>query len=197
MRKTFYIMRWGPVLLAAVALAAVLWWCGRSDGTYVKAGFDNRIELTAQEIRRIEDIGEWEFLSVRSEVVVDTLREGFLSDDRLVAVYTGTPRLGIDMREAGEDWVRASGDTVRVQLPPVRLLDNRFVDEARTRFFYESGTWSNQARKEMYVRAQRRMRARCVTPRNLRQAEENARRQFTALFRALGFQTIDIKFVKK
>lgn len=197
MKKTFDIMRWGPVLLATVAVAAVLWWCGRHGGTYVEAGFDNRIELTSQEIRRIEDIGEWEFLSIRMEVVVDTLREGILSDDRLVAVYTGTPRLGIDMHEAGEGWVWAAGDTVRLQLPPVHLLDNRFVDEARIRFFYESGTWSNRARKEMYARAHRKMLSRCMTPDNLKQAEENARRQFTALFRALGFQTIDIKFVKK
>lgn len=198
MKKIFnIIMRWGPVLLALAAVVAVLWWCGGRGGTHVEIGFDNRIELTSQEIRRIEDIGEWEFLSIRSEVVVDTLREGFLSDDRLVAVYTGTLRLGIDLHEAGEGWAQADADTVHVQLPAVRLLDNRFIDEARTRFFHESGTWSNQARKEMYGRARGKMLALGVTTDNLRQAEENARRQFTAMFRALGFHTVNVEFAKR
>lgn len=197
MKKTFDLITWGPVVLILCAVAVVLVWCSRAGGTYVEVGFDNRIELTSQEIRRIEQIGEWEFLSVRSEVVVDTMQRGFFSDDRLVAIYTGTPRLGIDMGKVGEGWAEAAGDTVRLQLPPVQLLDGRFIDEARTKVFYESGTWSNQARKEMYEKARHKILAKCVTPDNLMQAEENARRQFTAMFRALGFHTIDIKFVKK
>lgn len=186
-----------PVLAAVCAVAAVCMWCSRSGGVSVDIGFDNRIELTSQEIRRIEQIGEWELLSIRSEVVVDTLRKGFFSDDRLVAIYTGTPRIGVDLKRVEEEWVHTDGDTVNLLLPSVRLLDERFVDEARTKVFYESGTWSNQARKEMYERARRKMLEQCVTQERLLQAEENARKQFTVMFQTLGFRVVNIKFVKK
>ena len=74
----------------------------------MEVGFDDRIELTSQEIRRIEQIGQWEFLSVQSEVVADTLRKGFFTDDRLVAVYTGVPRIGIDMNRVTGEWAQDS-----------------------------------------------------------------------------------------
>ena len=188
---------WTAAVLAVLAATVLLVKCVRGGGSWLGIGFDSRIELTPQEIRRIERIGQWEFLSLRTEVVVDTLRKGFFSDDRLVAIYTGTPRLGIDMAHAGSDWVQADGGTVRLRLPAVGLLDTRFVDEARTRVFHESGKWSNEARKEMYARAHRLIRARSLTPARIRQAEDNARRQFTALFRALGFEVQEIVFVKE
>ena len=50
-----------------MAVWAVLAW-RRGGGVDVQVGFDPRIELTAQEISRIERIGQWEFLSVQFEV---------------------------------------------------------------------------------------------------------------------------------
>ena len=149
---------------------------------------------TPQEIRRIESVGQWEFLSVQCEVVADTSRRGIFSDDRLVAIYTGTPRLGIDMADAGEGWAHAHGDTVTLRLPVVKLLDGDFIDETRTRVFFERGTWPNAARARLYEKARRKMLRQCLTPSNLRRAEENARNQFASLFTALGFQTVEIAF---
>lgn len=67
----------GLAVVLAVFIGLLVKW-NRKGGISVEAGFDDRIELTSQEIRRIEQIGQWEFLSVQSEVVADTLREGFL-----------------------------------------------------------------------------------------------------------------------
>lgn len=183
------------VVLAVMCMAAwlaVTW--NRRGGVSVEAGFDSRIELTPQEIRRIESVGQWEFLSVQCEVVADTSRRGIFSDDRLVAIYTGTPRLGIDMADAGEGWAHAHGDTVTLRLPVVKLLDGDFIDETRTRVFFERGTWPNAARARLYEKARRKMLRQCLTPSNLRSAEENARNQFASLFTALGFQTVEIAF---
>lgn len=185
-------------VLAVLAVAALMVWgvraWRREGGVHVEAGFDSRIELTAQEISRMERIGQWEFLSVQSEVVVDTLRKGLFSDDRLVIIYSGIPRIGIDMSRLADGWAVAHGDTVSLSLPPVRLLDENFVDEARMRVFYESGKWSNGARRDLYERARRKMRAKSLSPSHLRRAEANARSQFTAMFRALGFRTVEITF---
>ena len=77
MNKGLSVLKWLAVVLVLVlAVWAVLAW-RRGGGVDVQVGFDPRIELTAQEISRIERIGQWEFLSVQSEVVADTLRKGF------------------------------------------------------------------------------------------------------------------------
>lgn len=194
MRKWWSAIKWLAVLAVAVLLAVLAFTWERRGGVSVAAGFDPRIELTPQEIRRIERIGEWEFLSVQCEVVADTARKGFFSDDRLVAVYTGVPRIGLDLAEAREGWAQAQGDTVTLRLPAVRLLDENFIDEARTRVFFESGKWSNEARARLYDKARREMLGKCLTPSNLRRAEENARGQFASLFEALGFRVVEVTF---
>ncbi len=196
MGKWLSAVKWLAVAAALAASVALLTKWNREGGMSVEAGFDDRIELTSQEIRRIEQIGQWEFLSVQSEVVEDTLRKGFFTDDRLVAVYTGVPRIGIDMDRVAGGWVRAHGDTVTLRLPAVHLLDKDFIDEARTKVFYESGKWENGARRDLYDRAYGKMLRQCLTPSNMRRAETNARNQFTALFRALGFHTVEIRFTR-
>lgn len=158
------------------------------------AGSDPTILLTPQQIRSIENIGEWEFLTLSTEEMVDTLRKGLLTDDRLVRIYTGTLRLGINLKEAQADWITPRGDTVDVTLPPVRLLDKHFIDEARTRSFYESGRWNGEAKEQMYRKAQRAMLQRGLTRHNIEQAEQNARLQMESLFRSFGFTTVNITF---
>ncbi len=153
------------------------------------------IDFTPVHIRSIENIGEWEFLAIADEELVDSTRHRTLGrDDRLVRIYHGTLRLGLDLRQARGEWVQTHGDSVHLQLPPVRLLSERFIDEARTRAFYESGTWDARAKEQMYYKAARQMRHRCVTPQTLQQAEDNARAELTALFQTFGFTSVGIDF---
>ena len=84
MGKWLSALKWLVVaVVLAVFIGLLIKW-NRKGGISVEVGFDDRIELTSQEIRRIEQIGQWEFLSVQSEVVADTLRKGFFTDDRCV-----------------------------------------------------------------------------------------------------------------
>ena len=85
--------------------------------------------------------------------------------------------------------IRMEGDTVLVAtLPPVGLLDRHFIDEARTRPFYEKGRWEADAREALYRRAQQMMTARCLTRANLQRAEDRAREELTRLFSPHGLQ---------
>ena len=72
---------------------------------------------------------------------MDTVRRGFFGDDELVFIYYGTLRLGINLHEGNQDGSRPKGDSISVLLPPIKLFDDDFIDEARTRSFYESGDW--------------------------------------------------------
>ena len=156
---------------------------------------EKAIDITPAQIRSIERIGEWEFLSIADEELIDTIRHRTLGrDDRLVRIYRGTLRLGVDLSKCEEGWVQVHGDTIEVALPPVGLLSERFIDEARTRAFFESGTWDARAKEQMYRKAARQMRRRCLTPSNIEQARENGREQMTALFRIFGFSAVEVKF---
>ena len=183
------------VLAAAVALTARHYINKVSSTSTAPAVVkDDRIDITPSQIRSIEQIGEWSFLEVDDEELIDTVRHGFFSDDELVRIYYGTLRIGIDMKEAHEGWLYMDGDTLRAILPQVRLLDANFIDEARTRSFIETGKWTHQDRKAMYERAVRRMKRRCLTPQNYEAARENARRQFEQMLRGMGFERIAVGF---
>ncbi|MCR4852229.1 MAG: DUF4230 domain-containing protein [Prevotella sp.] len=154
------------------------------------------IDVTPTQIAAMKQIGQWEFLSVSDEELVDTLRPGFFSDDELIRIYYGTMRLGIDMNDVSESWIKQDKDTIEVTLPPVKLLDEKFIDETRTKSFFESGSWSDADREAMYQRAKQRMMARGLSKSNLESAEQNASRQFYQMMRSMGFEFVKVRFAQ-
>ena len=144
----------------------------------------------------IKAIGEWEFLSVSAEELVDTVRKGLFSNDELARIYYGTLRLGIDMHQVTPGWITASGDSVVVELPKVGLLDKAFIDEARTKSFFESGKWSAADREALYKKAYRQMKTHCLTKENLQAAEANGHEQFTRMMQSMGYKNVKVKFAK-
>lgn len=158
---------------------------------------NEKIDVTPTVIRSIEQIGEWSFLEINDEELVDTVRRGIFSNDELVRIYYGTLRLGINLKDAKEGWLSMSSDTLVAKLPPVRLLDNDFIDETRTRSFIASGKWSSVDRKEMYDRAVQKMRQRCLTKKNYAAAQLNAKEQFGQMLRSMGFEKTRVEIGSK
>ena len=182
-------------LLALVAFILVFWWLAFAEkDNHLELGANRDINITPQQIQLIKDIGEWEFLSVSNEELVDTVRKGLFSDDHLVRIYYGTLRLGIDLNKAKKAWIKTQGDSVMVTLPKIGLLDKDFIDEARTKAFYESGRWTAADREALYRKAHRQMIAHCLTPENLRSAQDNADQQFRKMLKAMGFNYVSIDF---
>lgn len=182
-------------LLALVAFILVFWWLAFAEkDNHLELGANSDINVTPQQIQLIKDIGEWEFLSVSNEELVDTVRKGLFSDDHLVRIYYGTLRLGIDLSKAKKGWIKTQGDSVMVTLPKIGLLDKDFIDEARTKAFYESGRWTAADREALYRKAHRQMIAHCLTPENLRSAQDNADQQFRKMLKAMGFNYVSIDF---
>lgn len=182
------------ILLLAVIAAAYLVRSCRNDSVTVHV--DDKINLTPTQVKEMKEIGEWEFLSIEDEEMVDTTRKRLFKDDELIRIYTGTLRLGIDLAEAKDDWITTDGDTLRVTLPPIKLLDEDFIDEAKTQSFFESGSWSDKARDDMYHRAKEKMKQRCLTKENISSAEDNAMKQFFQMFKAMGFEFVEVRFDK-
>ena len=129
-----------------------------------------------------------------SEELVDTVRKGFISDDHLARIYYGTVRLGINMHQVEPRWIVATGDSITVTLPQPGLLDKDFIDEARTKSFYESGKWSHQDREKLYQKAYRQMLHHSMTQENLQIARENGEEQFRRMMKTMGFEHVNIQW---
>lgn len=193
-RYLFYL-KIGAVIAAVVVVAVLAWWLVRGiKSSSLSFEKNELIDLTPQQIEAIKSIGEWEFLSVSDEVLVDTVRKGFFSDDHLARIYYGTLRLGVNFKQLKDNWIEAKGDSVSLSLPPVYLLDSDFIDEARTRSFYESGKWSQSDREDMYKRAAAQMRQHALTASNIESAKMNGERQIRAMMQSFGFKHIGIQF---
>ena len=182
-------------VVVVIAIIVIFFWVKSVfKDNYLELGTNDNIEPTPTQIQSIRDIGEWEFLSVSAEEMVDTVRKGFFSDDELVRIYYGTLRIGINMQNLSEDALRVQGDTLQVTLPKVGLLDKDFIDEAKTKPFYESGKWSPQAHQALYQKAQRQMLQHCLTKENVNAAQSNAESQLSNLFKSLGYKNVTLRF---
>ena len=63
------------------AIALMLLWMvyGPGESNVVTTERVERVTLTPTQIKSIESIGEWEFLAVSDEEIVDTVSHGFLA----------------------------------------------------------------------------------------------------------------------
>ena len=184
-------------LIGAIAAVVLLTWLVQSvKQTEVSIDVDEQINVTPEQIESIKAIGEWEFLAIADEELVDTVRKGIFSDDHLVRIYYGTVRLGINMHHVEPGWIKASGDSIEVTLPKIGLLDRDFIDEARTKSFHESGRWKPEAREALYKKAYQKMLRHCVTPENIRSAQQNGDAQFRHMMKTMGYEHIKIQWTK-
>ena len=178
----------------SLVIVAFFWLRGCMKDDYVELGTDNKIDPTPTLIQSIKAIGEWEFLSINVEELADTVRKGFFSNDELVRIYYGTLRLGVNMHMVEPGWLVAEDDSVSLVLPAIGLLDRDFIDEARSKPFFETGSWKPEDREALYQKAHRNMLLHGLTKENLAAAETNAREQISNLMHAMGYKRINITF---
>lgn len=178
--------------MALVGIALILLIVGTGSNVHISE--DKAIAITPLQIQQIKDIGQWEFLSIQDEELVDTIRKGIFSDDELVRVYYGTVSLGIDLSNAPDGWITMKGDTVDVHLPPIKVLDPDIVDEAASKPFFETGKWNQQAREALYQKAKKRIIERCYTRENIENAQSSAITHFQQMVEAMGFEQVKVYF---
>ena len=156
---------------------------------------DEEVEADTINLATVRDIGQWEFLTINDEELVDTTASRLLGKDKqLTRIYYGTLHFGLDLSKMSNDAVRMVGDTVDVTLPSIILLDENFIDEARTKSFYEEGTWDQATRERLYQKAKKQMLKRCMTEDNINIAQANAAYEIGQLFRSLGYENVDVHF---
>lgn len=184
------------LVIVVLLIAGFFWLRNLTKNDHIDFGTDTEIDITPTQIQSIIAIGEWEFLSVSAEELVDTTRKGIFSNDELARIYYGTLRLGVNMHQVRKGWIETTGDSVTMILPAIGLLDKDFIDEARTKSFYESGSWKAADREALYKKAYKMMRQHCLTKENLQAAETNGREQFTNMLKSMGYSKVKVEFEK-
>lgn len=183
---------YGVGIIMAVVLIAWIFSSVKTSSVEISA--DQKIDITPKQIKSIKDIGEWEFLAISDEEMVDTVRKGFFSDDHLARIYYGTMRLGVNLKQVESGWITVNDDTLDITLPKIGLLDRDFIDEARTKSFFESGKWETKDREALLRRAYQRMLQRGLTPQNLEAARQNGDAQVRQVMQSMGFKFIKVRF---
>ena len=184
------------LIIAGTILAVLLvWWFARDiQQTEISIESDQTIDITPQQIESIRAIGQWEFLSISNEELIDTTRKRLFSDDHRSRIYYGTVRLGIDMQQMDSTWITVQGDSITLWLPRPTLLDRDFIDEARTKSFHESGRWTANDRETLYRRAQQRMLRYSLTKKNVETASQNGEAQLRRLMQSMGFKHVNVQW---
>lgn len=174
------------------------------NGTSLGFGH-GRNQVTATQISSFREIGQWEFLTVTAEELVDTTYATdhkvlglnlYSSGNRLTRIYSGTLRFGFDLKQDVRDsaWISVAGDTaVTVTLPKIHLLDENFLDEAATRPLLEEGSWSHEAKAQLAQKAIRQIREHNLTPQNLLRARQAAQTQVAELLHTMGFKQVTVE----
>jgi hypothetical protein len=196
MKVLTYIKIGTGALVVVLLIMGFFWLKNLTKNDHIDFGPDEDIDITPTQIQSIKAIGEWEFLSVSAEELVDTTRRRLLMKDELARIYYGTLRLGVDMHQVKPGWIKTSGDSITMTLPAIGLLDKDFIDEARTRPFYESGSWTAEDREILFKKAYRMMTQHCLTKENLQAAEANGQEQFRNMLQSMGYKHVEITFEK-
>ena len=194
MKILTYIKIGIAVVVVILLVAGFLWLRSLTKEDYVDLGTDQAINVTPTQIQSMKAIGEWEFLSISAEELVDTVRKGLFSNDELVRIYYGTLRLGLNMHQVEPGWIEANGDSVTLRLPKIDLLDKDFIDEARSKPFYETGTWKPTDRDALYKKAYQQMLKHALTNENLQATKMNADQQMRNMMQAMGYKNVKITF---
>ena len=70
------------IIIAGIVIMSLLFKTRNDKVGIVRNG---NVDITPVQIERIRQIGQWEFLSLSDEELVDTVRRGFFSDDELAS----------------------------------------------------------------------------------------------------------------
>lgn len=186
-------------LIAVTASYFCLHSCIENSGAGTEE--DIRAEMTPAVLDSIRSIGEWQLMTVPLTIEVDTVSKRWLGlvKDKLRRSYTGRMSLGINLHKLPDEWSRIDHDTIFLTVPDVCLLDSNFIDESRTRVLLSENDdfeADPKVKGAMLRTARSRMINTGVIPSNLKNCRDQAARELTRRFKAIGYADVKVSFNK-
>ena len=189
-QRIFLSFGLGLALAFAVSLGVIL---GRrlpmSDRSSV-------IAVTSELLRRVQDLNQLVTVRYVIEKVVLLEDVKWYGENRVLMVVHGHANAGIDLSRVQPQHLEVKGRSILLRLPSARLLDV-YLDDRRSQVVERSTGLLREFDKDLEQNARRQaldtIRVAVRDSGILREAEERARRQLETLFRAAGFESVNLK----
>lgn len=173
-------------LIAIVALLVVLFVIHRNNEA------KNRYETLGQTITEMKRISEFCTASYIGEVMIQDEEKKFLKNKNIVLIVRGKVRMGFDLTKMETQVVNDS--TINLTLPTAQILDI-ITNPSDIRTFSEKGKWSHERVTITKNAARAKLLELVMEDNMLATAEENGKRQLSAIFSSFGFKHVNIDFV--
>ena len=191
------------VLAGAVVLALVLFLLLHLG---VRRQRTLAIEQTETLVDQVRRIGELSSAGYYEELVLTDRDESYLAEvkratglnrltgnDDFVIICKGRVRAGYDFTKMGPDDFSVSGDTLRLTLPPVEILD---VVINPTDYELFAGHRTHEETVGLVLQAKQRLRADAIRAGILDQAELSAESALRRLLASMGYREVVLTFRK-
>jgi hypothetical protein len=153
-------------------------------------------------IKQIQSLSRLETASFTIEKIIDQGTTGdnvfqrLLFGDKILLIAHGQAIAGFDLSLVSGKDIQIDGKNLHVTLPKPQLLTVT-LDNTQTRVYdRQRGILSageNDLETQARIAAEKSIRVAACQGNILQQAAENARKQLTALFTSLGFETVTIE----
>ena len=166
-----------------------------------------RIDKTAAVVEQVHRIGELSSAGFYEELVLTDHDDSYLGELRrldgvrrfagsgdFVIICKGRVRAGFDLTKMKSSDFSVSGDTLRVTLPPVEVLD---VIINPTDYEHFSGHRTHEETVGIILQAKQQLRADAVQAGVLDQAEASGAAALQRLFGSLGYREVVITLSKE
>ena len=204
-RRKSHFLRYVVVILVLVLLIALAVLVLYSRRTVVEHGL--RIDKTAAVVEQVRRMGELSSAGFYEELVLTDRDDSYLGELRrldgvrriagsgdFVIICKGRVRAGFDLTKMKPADFSVSGDTLRVTLPPVEILD---VIINPTDYEHFSGHRTHEETVGIILQAKQRLHADAVQAGVLDQAEASGVASLQRLFSSLGYREVDIILSKQ
>ena len=202
-RKSHFLL----YVLVILALALLLWLVFQRYLRRPAAERGLRIDKTAAVVEQVRRMGELSSAGFYEELVLTDRDDSYLGELRrldgvrriagsgdFVIICKGRVRAGFDLTKMKPSDFSVSGDTLRVTLPPVEVLD---VIINPTDYEHFSGHRTHEETVGIILQAKQRLRADAVQAGVLDQAEASGVASLQRLFSSLGYRQVDIILSKE
>ena len=189
------------LLFVAVGVIWVIW-PGRN-----RASRGLQIDKTAAVVEQVRRMGELSSAGFYEELVLTDKDDSYLGELRrvdgirrfagsgdFVIICKGRVRAGFDLTRMKPSDFSVSGDTLRVTLPPVEVLD---VIINPTDYEHFSGHRTHEETVGIILQAKQRLRADAIQAGVLDQAEASGVAGLQRLFGSLGYREVEIILSKE
>jgi len=145
-----------------------------------------------QEIQTLSQLVTVQYV-IQKVVVEEDVK--WFGENRVLLVAHGVVKAGVDLQRVRPESLQVSGKAVRLALPPAQILDS-YLDETKTQTIERSTGLLRTFDKDLETVARQHavmdIRRAAREEGILREADERARGQLSALLHRLGFEEVEI-----